>query len=169
MLKINKLFVPFILFAGILTSCNWQYDPDKETRDYTDYAEYTIKIEDMYQKGDNYFVYAYRPDCKDCVPLKGYILDYLDELKAGTKSKPLYLLEFHNINSDEGRLERAYFKTKPAEYKGKDAEIKTLTEEMVGAKVVEDTYFFGTPSLYDIQNNSLNWMYIESKQIKKVL
>jgi len=169
MVRRNKIIPLFLLITGILTSCSWGYDPDKETRDYTDYLEYTITNEDMYKMGDDYYVYAYRPDCKDCVPMKGYILDYLDELKSGTKSKPLYLLEFHNINTDVGRLERADFKTKPDDYKGKDSEIKELTEEMVGAKSLIETYFFGTPSLYDIKNHELVWMYIESKQIKKVL
>ena len=88
------------------------------------------------------------------------------ENKVETK---LYLMEFHKIDTDEGRLERAKFKTKPENYSGSNSQIKKLTKEMLGSTKLEETYFFGTPTLYKIEENTLKNVVVGNTNIKSVI
>lgn len=169
MRKVVKFGI-IVMLSSLLVGCKNIIDPSKETRNYSDYKEFNLKIENFYNATvSDYYVYCYREDCPDCVPLKGYVLDYLDEFKENKKDTILYLVEFHNANTDLGRVERSKFKVKPDDYKGNNSEIKKLTKEMLGATKIDETFFFGTPSLYHIFNGALKNCFIGSASIKKVI
>jgi len=167
MKKISKLFV-LPLFALSLFSCSNSSIDDVETRDYSDYVEFNSKVEDLYNHEGRYAFYVYQINCSHCVNIKGKLFDYLDSFKAGNKTyfTNFYLCSLSPYSSEEGIKERESFKEKPNEYVSDD-----LIDEMIKAQPtsIAETFFFGTPSLYIIENKQFKTMRLGDTTIANYL
>lgn len=165
----NKIFKGVLCLISLLSIASCANNSgEEETRNYEDYLENAIPFNDVYAKEGKYAVYAYGSYCSHCTTIKGDVFDFIDKLKGGYKTtiNNLYLLEFHPYSSEIGQTERNSFKVKPTEY-----DEKTLISEMIEAKPTSlaETYFFGTPALYVIENNQLVDFLIGSVAIPNYL
>lgn len=151
------------LFLCILvsTSCN---DTKKyEDLDYNDFEQFSLTtLDNFYSLEGTYCVELYYPSCQHCVSLKPYLFKYLDEYDRGEKSTKVYFFNVESSTTANGKLNRAKFKLKPA-----DSNRDELVLEMKENKptTLGETYFFGTPSLYVIENNSFKDLIIGDKTI----
>ena len=160
----------FCLIPLLLVSCTINDDVVEDLRDYSDYSEFSLSsIDQLYTKEEgNYIVEIFFPECPHCKAIKSNIFDYLDLQKNNSEMKKLYFFDIRSSSSLAGNSNRDKFKTKPENYSNiRDI----LIDEMRGAKpsTLEETYFFGTPSLYEINNNSFFDLYVGSTNITNYL
>ncbi|MGP1413682.1 MAG: hypothetical protein ACTTID_00910 [Bacillales bacterium] len=168
-----KLFLSLSLIPLLLSCYNKKID---ETRDYSDYLEYKVDLDSFFNYKKTYGIYIYQYGCRPCEETKGYVFDYLDKIKHNNdrKLESLYFVELHPFNSLEGKEQRNKFKQKPAEYnsllqlaeednfKGKNyVKYISFKNQLIqencksNATKLEEIYFFGTPSLYIIENQKV--------------
>lgn len=156
------LIIPSIL----LVSCSKDYK-DYKNRSYSSYySEFGLTNikESMYnQTNDNYFIYFYGENCKYCTEIKGAVLDYFDAYK-NNKIKNKITPFLYDRDIEKNTDFRNYFKPRPDNY---SSMINTLIDEMIGAKDIENTYFFYTPSIYFIKDNKLVDYKYGSNEIAK--
>ena len=76
----------------------------------------------------------------------------------------MYIFDIRSSSTQEGAKNREKFKVKPENYSDKR---DILIDEMKANKpsLLIDTYFFGTPSLYEIKNGSFLDLCIGETQI----
>ena len=140
---------------------------DVSNKDYIDYESYYLtSLDEFYKLEDNsYFVYLYSDVCSHCDDIKKEIFTYLENMTLSSFSKSkLYIYNMHSIKTNEGMINRNQFK------QIEDSEGKTqeqLINEMVINKPtsLKETYFFGTPSLYLIENNSFSNLKIGTREV----
>lgn len=106
----------------------------------------------------------YYEGCGACRNLSGNLFDYLDAYKEGEKKTKVYIFDMKSSKTEEGTLNRNKFKTRPSSpTENKDL----LISEMIRKKVetLDETYFFGVPSLYIIESNHLKDLKIGTQVI----
>ena len=133
MKKIKFLFLIFLF----IFSCNKNYE-------YEDFIDYQINVLDLYNMDGDYEVYFYQDNCSHCENIKNKIFNYAYKLNK----KEDYKFYFCNVIK---KSDTYYFKDG-------DKERNELIDEMKNNSVssLEETYFFGTPSLYIIKDNYQN-------------
>ena len=121
-------------------------------------------IIDDSKEEENYLVEIYFPECSHCKNIKSKIFDYIDAQKDDETLKKMYIFDIRSSSTQEGAKNREKFKVKPENYSEKR---DILIDEMKVNKpsLLIDTYFFGTPSLYEIKNGSFLDLYIGETQI----
>lgn len=152
-----KKLACLLTFAFLVTGCNSSSKDftDSLNRSYDNYSEFYITDikESMYtQKEDKYIVYIFRRACSSCIDIKGALLDYLDSYKVNTLTYKLYLYEW-NLKSDIYAGDLQYFKG--SLYYEETKEIERLILTTIGVSTTEETYIYGTPALYFVENNKL--------------
>lgn len=157
LLKICSLF----LCVFITTSCN---DTKKyEDLDYKDFEQFSLStLDDLYSLKGTYCVELYYPTCSHCVSLKPYLFKYLDEYERGEKTTKVYFFDVESSTTANGKLNRAKFKLKSVNYNREEL-ILDMKENK--PSTLSETYFFGTPSLYVIENNSFKDLIVGDKTI----
>lgn len=164
-----------LILLFLLTSCNNNSSSslsiliNESSKDYKDYSEYYIELNEMYNiDNEEYVIYFYSNTCPACYDMKDNLFNYLD---YSNKILDIYIINL--FEADE-------------EYFNKFLEDTSLSneekkEKSIGATSLEETYFIHTPSLYFISKvnniNSLNDIYynyydvqsffIENKKVSK--
>lgn len=144
-MKFKSIFILFSISFASLVSCK------KEDRNYDNYKSYQLdKLENLYsQNSGHYLVYIYFNECPYCEKIKTNIFNFLDE-----NITKMYLFDIKRKSDIEGQTNRDKFKTRPQG--DSDTDMKVLIDEMKGkASTLEETYFFGTPAIYDIEEGVL--------------
>ena len=163
MKKILLCLIPLFLLSSCTKS---EKDIVDDLRDYQDYAEFSLNsIDELYSKEEeNYLVEIYFPECSHCKNIKSKIFDYIEAQKDDETLKKMYIFDIRSSSTQEGAKNREKFKVKPENYSEKR---DILIDEMKVNKpsLLIDTYFFGTPSLYEIKNGSFLDLYIGETQI----
>ena len=156
-MKINKYRIILPIIGLILVGCS--ETNTEETRNYSDYLNHYISLENFYHTNERYAVYVFGAYCNPCTSIKTEVFNYVDSFYKGDKHSfdNFYLFEFQTSSSEEGKEQRAAFKNKGENYTGTNEEIEKLINEMLKAKTtkVSDTYFISTPSIYVIENGVL--------------
>jgi len=157
---LNKKVVSLALCGvAFLSSCK---NETEETRTYSDYAIYKFdNLYEMYSKNDSkYGVYFYFEECKYCKGIMSDIFNYLDK----EEKTPFYLFDIKRKSTPEGTAYRDSFKDKLSDDRN------AMIEEMKNtSSSVQDTYFFGTPSLYIIENGILTDCLVGDDEVKNSL
>ena len=137
----------------LLTSCNNEVCID--CKDYLNrqflnyYQKYGINdITNFFNLDSHYYIYLYSITCPHCENIKGCILDYIDL----NKSPPMYLLQKDKIEN----IKSHFKELPPIEIEDKEPYIN----ESLNKSDLKDVYYFGTPSLFEIKNNSLISYYV---------
>lgn len=157
-----------LILAGSLASCGG-----------AKYSTYSDAFKDgmgllspteMYDKTEvRYGVFVYSDSCSHCVSLEPTVIDFLNNDFADQT----YLEKMYFLNLADS-LSWSYFKEVPV-VKDEDGKVVDNTldclKEMATNKVskVEDTYLFGTPSLYIINNGAFLIDYIGGASIGNFL
>lgn len=152
----------FSLFLVTLVSCAPQVE---ETRNYDEYEENHLSSLDEFftLEYDAYFIELYQIDCPHCIGTKTTIFNYLDKQNSEGTQIPLFLFDMNERNGQENRNK---FKTKPKDYK-----YEVLVREMENSKpsTLEETYFIGTPTIYEIVDHKINKVYVGTNEVNGVL
>lgn len=166
-----KKLVIFLIPLFLITSCSNTEENKEDTRDYSDYFDFSLtSVDELYQKEEEkYFVEIYFPECKYCKAIKDTVFNYIDAYKNNDSLTKLYIFDIQSSSTLGGKSNRDKFKTKPASYS--DADKKLMIEEMVNNKptTLEETYFFGTPSLYIVENGAFSELISGSTMISNYL
>lgn len=138
---------------------------DISTKEYKDYEEFFLpSLDEFYSLEGKYSVQLYYETCPSCKQVRPYLFRHLEFLKADMKKSKSYIFDMKSKKDESGQgvLNRNKFKSIPA-----NPDKEKLMDEMVNNKVnkVSDTYFFGVPSLYVIENNQLVDFYYGSDEI----
>lgn len=151
---IKKLFLfLFSIFSLISCSNKDLCDcKDYQNRQFLNYYEtYGLTSLDNFfsLSNDMYYIYLYSITCPRCENIKGCVLDYLDT----STSPPLYLLQKDKIENLKD-----YFKALPPDYNKENRE--TLIKECINKSSLSEIYYFGTPTLIEINENKLTNMLV---------
>lgn len=158
-MKIRILFLITTLFS--LCACS----SPNETRSYEEYQNNHLLSLDEFFKDDlnHYFVELYRFDCSYCENVKPSVFNYLDRKNSGEDLIPLFL-----FNMDEGgqSANRNKFKSKP-EHASNDSLIREMETNKPNS--LSQTYFLGTPTIYEIVDNKVNQVYLGANEVNGLL
>ena len=145
-----------------LVSCAPQVE---ETRNYDEYEEnHLTSLDEFFSLDyDFYFIELYQIDCPHCIGTKTTIFNYLDKQNNEGVEIPLFLFDMNEGNRQENRNK---FKMKPENYN-----YEVLVREMENDKpsTLEDTYFIGTPTIYEIVDHKVNKVYVGINEVNGVL
>ena len=119
-------------------------------------------MDDFYSLNGKYCIEVYYPTCYYCINLKPHLFKYLDKLESGKASTMVYFFDIGKSGPGIGNTNRSRFKLKPSNY-DRDELIKEMEENK--PSTLSETYFFGTPSLYVIENNSFKDLIVGDKTI----
>ena len=158
-MKSKFLFLIIVLFS--LCACS----STNETRSYDEYQNNHLLSLDEFFKDDlnHYFVEIYRFDCSYCENVKTSVFNYLDRQNNGENLTPLFL-----FNMDEGgqSANRNRFKSKP-EHANNDSLIREM--ETNKPNTLSETYFLGTPIIYEIVDEKVDQVYLGANEVNGLL
>ncbi len=137
-----------------------------EIRNYSDYeSSFLSSLDEFFTKENGrYFLYIYQEECNHCENIKKDLFDYLDFSIENQESTKIYLFD---INIGDGQTNRAMFKRKPDWY-SQNRDYAPLVNEMKTNKpsTLNEVYFIGTPTLYEVNENRLNDVFIGENEVK---
>ncbi len=158
-MKKSVILISFLFL--MLVSCG-----QNETRSYSEYSDFFLDdIDNFYQiEEEHYFIDLYQIECSHCENVKTNLFNYLDELESGEKSLKIFLFD---LNSGDGGIpNRNKFKVKGENY---DRNILIREMEQAKPKTLNETYYFGTPSLYEIKDGKFENLYLGENEINGFL
>ena len=162
MLRKKLIALLSITSTLLISSCG---DPDKveigdevidiSTKDYKDYEKFFLSsLDDFYSMDGKYSIQLYYESCPSCKKTKPYLFRHLEFLNADMKKSNVYIFDMKSKSDESGQgiINRSKFKSAPS-----SSSRDKLIDEMInnGVDKTSDTYFFGVPSLYIIENNKL--------------
>ena len=166
MKKIN-----IILLTLLLNGCNTSYNSSlisnnnsnitiSNSKNYSNYSEYHINLDNIYDMNNNeYVVYFYSYTCPACYSLKDKLFNYLN---LNNKPYEIYLVNIFETDDD------TFNKMLMDDSISKEEAISLS----IGATNLENTYFIHTPSLYFINKinkiNTLTNIYINYQDIENM-
>lgn len=154
----------FGLIVSSLISCKGNEEK------YNLYPNEHIKIQDLYSFNGKYIVFCYGSWCPHCLKIQDTMVDFFEEIKNKNNCfDSFYLISFEKSSLEEGITEREMFKKKPGNYDPNNPQY--LIDEMKENHInkVEDTYLFGFPQMYIIENNSFQDVIIGSSEIPEYI
>lgn len=156
------------LLTTVLFSLSGCGPAEEETRTYDEYqSNHLSSLDDFFTlEYDSYFIELYQVNCSHCEATKTTIFNYLDEQNEGSDKTPLFLFDLNNGN---GSANRNRFKEKPSWYDGTnyDALVREMEENKPAA--LNETYFIGTPTIYEIVDHKVSHVYVGSNEVNGVL
>lgn len=158
-MKKPAILISFLFLT--LVSCG-----QNETRSYSEYSNFFLDdIDNFYQiEEEHYFIDLYQVECSHCENVKTNLFNYLDKLNSGEKTLKIYLFD---LNSGVGGvLNRNKFKVKSANY---DRNVLIREMEKTKPSSLNETYYFGTPSLYEIKDGRFENLYLGENEINGFL
>lgn len=120
-----------------------------KTKNYKDYSEYIINLNDMYNQKDNiYGVYFYSEYCPACASLKELLFKFLDSENKCIDN--LYLVDIGTTNEEDFNKLQSSNGLFEEEIRGNN----------IGATSIETTYFRTSPCIYFIsKTDSINSIF----------
>lgn len=157
------LLLTTVLFS--LTGCG---PTQEETRTYGEYqSNHLSSLNDFFTLNyDSYFIELYQVNCSHCEATKTTVFNYLDKQNEGSDKTPLFLFD---LNSGNGSANRNRFKEKPSWYDGTNYDALVREMEENKPSTLNETYFIGTPTIYEIVDHKVSQVYIGSNEINGVL
>lgn|SRR5574344_199001 len=166
----NKVFKMMILpvLALSLFSCGDNSGTDTAA-DYTDYMEYQVYPDEMYsQTATKYAIVITNPNCPHCEDIKSYYFNYIDAINQND-SRCKYDAFYWMYIGFRGTSTRTKMINISSSDEGCD--VATIKQKMIDEKVnkIENTYCYGTPSLYVIENGYFSDIVVGSSDVAKAL
>lgn len=169
----NKIFIFVSIISTLFVSSCDNGDiiqtPDGEVnianKEYKDYKDFFLpSLDEFYSMDGKYSVQLYYETCPSCKKTRPYLFRHLEFLKADMKKSKVYIFDMKSKSheSGEGVINRSKFKGAP---EGSTKE--ELINEMIkdGVNKTSDTYYFGVPSLYVIDDHKLVDFYYGTDEI----
>ncbi len=128
---------------------------DLSTKKYSDYNEFKLdSLNNFYSHDGTYSIEIYYEGCPHCNNVKPYLFRHFELFKQEQKTSRVFIYDMKDGASPEGKINRSYFKQILDESNYK---IDYYITEMIKNKTntISETYYFGVPTLYVIENHTL--------------